>query len=489
MDDNKQVPPTVESVERSLQALALQPPGHATIPADLPPMQTPAEAIPLAALPRFAELICGYPPEAELAPVLYGVTMVRKLLSIEHSPPPIDAVIASGVCPHLVGLLQLREVHSQLHFEAAWALSNVLSGNTQHVSYLVSIGVAPALLQLLQSPHDKCRGQAVWGLGNIAGDGPEGRDHLVGLGIVESLQQAMCNAGNSAVTMGNVTWALLNVIRTKPYLPLDRVAGVGPLALSWLSTRMERELRENCAWLLAELTTMPGGVEMVLERGGLQAVAAILQVETTAEMLSAALTWFGNMTTTSNPSVTPMCVSLGCIASLARILALPGNIAGVSILKLVYWALSNLASGSVVAIQGIIDAGLVPTILEACAGSQVPMVVRKEAGWTFANLVAAANKDQARFLVDCGAFSVFSPFWQQMIHADVIVATLEGLDHLLQTGSVLKREFGLETDPFALAFEECGGLDTLEELQQHVSEHVYEKAVQIIETYFDANPE
>jgi hypothetical protein len=489
MDNNKQFPPTVDSVERSLQALALQPPGHVTIPPDLPPMETAADAIPLASLPRFVELICGYPPEAELAPVLYGVTMVRKLLSIEHSPPPIDAVIASGVCPHLIALLQLRETHSQLHFEASWALSNVLSGDTQHVSYLVSIGVVPALMQLLQSPHDECRSQAAWGLGNIAGDGPDGRDHLVGLGIVDSLQQSMCNAMNSADTMGNVTWALLNVVRTKPYLPLDLVKGVSPVALNWLSTRKERELRENCAWLLAEVTTMPGGVEMVLELGGLQAVAAILQVETTAEMLSAALTWLGNMTTSSNPSVSPMCVRLGCIASLARIMALPGNIAGISLLKLVYWALSNVASDSVVAIRGIIDAGLVPIIFQACSGSQVPMMVRKEAGWTFANLMAGADKDQVRFLVDCGAFSVFSPFWQQMIHADVIVATLEGLDHLLQTGSLLKREFGIETDPFALAFEECGGLDALERLQQHVSENVYEKAVHIIETYFDANPE
>jgi len=37
--------------------------------------------------------------------------------------------------------------------------------------------------------------------------------------------------------------------------------------------------------------------------------------------------------------------------------------------------------------------------------------------------------------------------------------------------------------------EECGGLDKLEQLQQHEDQHVYERAVHILDKYFGAEDE
>lgn len=41
-----------------------------------------------------------------------------------------------------------------------------------------------------------------------------------------------------------------------------------------------------------------------------------------------------------------------------------------------------------------------------------------------------------------------------------------------------------EVDRVAILIEECGGLDSLENLQTHDNEQVYEKALTLIETYF-----
>ncbi len=43
-----------------------------------------------------------------------------------------------------------------------------------------------------------------------------------------------------------------------------------------------------------------------------------------------------------------------------------------------------------------------------------------------------------------------------------------------------------EYNPFSINVEEVGGLDKIEELQMHVNQEVYTKAITILETYFQS---
>jgi len=96
-----------------------------------------------------------------------GIRSARKLLSIERNPP-IDELIQSNFLPIFVQYLTYDQ-YPDLQFEAAWALTNVASGNSHQTQAVADANALPHLLRLLHSPHSNVCEQAVWALGNLIG--------------------------------------------------------------------------------------------------------------------------------------------------------------------------------------------------------------------------------------------------------------------------------------------------------------------------------
>ena len=116
-----------------------------------------------------AAAIEGIQSDEDPKSLLAATTQLRKQLSIERNPP-IQAVIDSGsAVPRLILLLG-RDDEPPLQLEAAWCLTNIVSGTTEHVQHVLDQGGLEPLVGLLASPNEEVREQALWALGNIAGD-------------------------------------------------------------------------------------------------------------------------------------------------------------------------------------------------------------------------------------------------------------------------------------------------------------------------------
>ncbi|XVF62413.1 hypothetical protein PTKIN_Ptkin09bG0005600 [Pterospermum kingtungense] len=405
---------------------------------------------------------------------LEATTLLRKLLSIEQCSP-IDQVIQAGIVPRFVEFLDNHD-QPQLQFEAAWALTNIASGTSEHTHVVIEHGAVPKFVQLLQSSIADIREQAVWALGNIAGDSPKSRDIVLSHGGLIPLL-ALLNEHSKLSMLRNATWALLNFCRGKPPAPFDQVKPALQALLKLIQSTDEEILTDAC-WALSYISDGTNDkIQAVVEAGICPRLVELLQ-HPSQTVLVPALRTIGNIVT-GDDSQTQVVIDNQGLPCLYKILSQNYK---KSIKKEACWTISNITAGNRSQIQAVIEANIIGPLVHLLQHGEFE--IKKEAAWAISNATSIGSEEQIQYLVKQGCIK---PLCDLLICPDprIITVCLEGLDNILKIGEAEKESCNSVVNMYTEMIEECDGLDKIENLQSHENNEIYKKAVKILEYWLE----
>lgn len=173
----------------------------------------------------------------------------------------------------IVGFLTGSDV--ELQQEAAWCLTNVSAGSTDHAMAVAKMA-APYLITFLSSNNHSLQDQCAWALGNLAGDSPDCRNLLYDQGIVSPLVKLLQSTQPAVVQSS--AFALSNITRESPEITRELVeAGIIDMLPVFLNTKEEnRATLSEVAWILTYLTTTGEHVPALIEKSILASVVGLL---------------------------------------------------------------------------------------------------------------------------------------------------------------------------------------------------------------------
>ena len=180
-----------------------------------------------------------------------GIISIRKCVAQPNLLPNItEMLLQGGFLDHIKDFI-LNENFPVFEVEALWCVSNLASGSSEDIEYLISVNILPILRQKLRRGIYEIVENALWAIGNITGDSKKNRDLVIEAGCIEEIGDLFLRVKDKCPKLAShIIWTIHNVsthIAEGEVIDLNLSKRIVKVAMLALGLRcIDKGERNNC---------------------------------------------------------------------------------------------------------------------------------------------------------------------------------------------------------------------------------------------------